>query len=126
MSQQPLISWPAWEAQLHTFDQLYPALHIEPQQIAAETIAVVKQAGNFGPQVLDFFFVGTGAVVQVALGLVILAYFFIHGTHLVRGLLKFSPLDAEQQASCCRHRRAVMRLLNDTIAVAALRALVSV
>ena len=78
-------------AQVEIFDQLYPALQLNPAALAQQVVDMVREAVNFGPQVLGFVFSGTGIVVHLVLGTMILAYLYIYGPRLSRGVLQFSP-----------------------------------
>lgn len=106
-------------AQVDQFDELYPALDLDDKDIPDAVVGFLKEAADFGPAMLTFVFKGTGALAQMILALVMLAFLYPQGTRLVHGLLERSPLDeATSDRLVRRHRQVVLRLLNDTVATA--------
>ncbi len=105
--------------------ELYPQLKLDPDPLAERLMAALKEALHLGPSFLSFIFEGTGAVAQIALAFISLAFFYVEGPRLARALLGYSPLDAEQQATLLHnHRRTVLRLLSDTVATAVVKGIV--
>jgi len=113
------------EAQVEEINQHYPRLGLDSTDIGDEVRELLLETADVNKAFLNFIRAGTGTVAQIVLALVSLAYFFIDGARLVRGLLAYSPLSDDQQRRLIQqHRRIVLRLLNDTVATAIVKGLV--
>jgi len=110
--------------QVAAIDKLYPRLHLPDAELPQKARELLVELLDFGPAMLSFIFKGTGALAQVLLALIALAFFYAEGPRLLRGLLAYSPLDAEQEGQLIRrHRQVMLRLLHDTVATAVAKGL---
>jgi predicted PurR-regulated permease PerM len=111
--------------QVVRIDQLFPALGLNQSAISERVRELVAEAMDFGPAFLSFLFAGTGAVAHLALALISLSFFYSEGPRLTVALLRYSPLDHDQQQRLVqRHRHVVYRLLHDTVGIALVKGMV--
>ena len=79
-------------------DQLYPDLDLSENKIPEGIIGMIREATGFGPSFVAFIFKGTGALAQMVLALIALAFFYPQGGRLVRGLLSIGPLSQDEMS----------------------------
>ena len=100
-------------------DELFPKLRLGEVGIAEGVRRFLAEALDMSSAFLSFIASGTGAVAQLALAIIALAFFYVEGPRIVRATLHYSPLREDQQTALLRtHRATVLRLLNDTVATA--------
>lgn len=115
----------AVQQQVIEINSHYQKLHLPADEIGDSVRQFLAESTDVNSAFLSFIFAGTGTVAHVLLALVSLAYFYIDGARLLRGLLRYSPLSVDQQTRLIdQHRRVVLRLLNDTIATAVVKGVV--
>ncbi len=103
---------------------IYPKLDLGSLDIALTVREFLGEALDMSTAFLSFIASGTGAVAQLALAIIALAFFYVEGPRVTRAILHYSPLRVDQQESLLRtHRATVLRLLNDTIANAVVKGL---
>jgi len=100
---------------------LYPAFPLAPEDVhqAAVNLLVHSQAGDF----YGVLFRGTASVlVQAVLVVVLVFAFFERGGSLVRRILGLAPFTDDQRDELIRRfQHTTLRLLNDIVAMSALR-----
>jgi len=111
--------------EIQKLDKVYPKLNLDEAGIAEGVRSFLGEAMDMSGAFLSFIASGTGAVAQLALAIIALAFFYVEGPRVARAILLYSPLRDDQQESLLRmHRATVLRLLNDTIANAVAKGLV--
>ncbi len=108
------------EHQAGELKALYPRLPFDPHELRDFAAERLSEAADFAPSFLTYVFKGTGGLLaQGVLALVALSFFYTQGPDLVRRLLRFTPLSADEcERLMALHRRIVLRLLSDTAATA--------
>lgn len=103
--------------EVQKLDKVYPKLNLAEAGIAEGVRNFLGEALDMSGAFLSFIASGTGAVAQLALAIIALAFFYVEGPRVARAILLYSPLRDDQQQTLLRtHRATVLRLLNDTVA----------
>jgi predicted PurR-regulated permease PerM len=103
--------------EIQKLDRIYPKLNLDEAGIAEGVRNFLGEAMDMSGAFLSFIASGTGAVAQLALAIIALAFFYVEGPRVSRAILHYSPLREDQQRSLLKtHRATVLRLLNDTVA----------
>ncbi len=111
-------------SEIDRLDRAFEKIDIPREEILAGISDFLGASQNLSGTFLSFIASGTGAVAQLALAIIALAFFFVEGPGLTRAVLLYSPLRGDQQDTLLRtHRSTVLRLLNDTVATAVAKGL---
>lgn len=113
------------QRELKRINEVYPKLNLDAPGMAEGVRDFLEEATDMSGTFLSFIASGTGAVAQLALAIIALAFFYVEGPRVARAILLYSPLRDDQQESLLRmHRATVLRLLNDTIANAVAKGII--
>ncbi|MFW5829519.1 MAG: AI-2E family transporter, partial [Planctomycetota bacterium] len=95
------------EANITRLAELYPRLEIDPPRIVTVIADTISASTEIGPAVLSFLFRGSSRIAELILALISIGFFYAHGPQLIRAILDFSPLGAEQQDRLMRRQALV-------------------
>lgn len=95
---------------------------VDPEPVIDELVRVTNEAKQFSRSFLASLAGGTSTLVQVVLTIIFLPPAFVHGGQVIAYALRLTPLSPEDVGNLgSQHRNLVLRLLNDTLAMALLR-----